>query len=75
MGRHAPLNALIREIPWKLHRSTRFENATSGQEQDYVESGPDLFVLRIVVPVFPPGQGCQKNSNVPEQGLPLNQQQ
>ena len=28
MPRHAPFNALIREIPWLRHQSTPFENAT-----------------------------------------------
>ena len=28
MSRHAPLNALIREIPWLRHMSTPFENTT-----------------------------------------------
>ena len=31
MSRHAPLNALIREIPWLRHMSTPFENTTLGQ--------------------------------------------
>ncbi len=28
LPRHAPLNALIREIPWLRHKPTQFENAT-----------------------------------------------
>ena len=30
MPRHAPLKALIGDIPWLRHQSTQFENATLG---------------------------------------------